>query len=151
MPRQKKLDLNALFDSMLTQIEARLLRVLRQDFAALNQRLDKIERALAIDDRQKQTQLQYKICSKAGCRGRVVAHGLCSRHYQQWRYYKKKAEREQALAEAGAASLTMQKDERQTQSLSSRSALSVPSTKRKKMTSRKRTQKKAQTRGKGKR
>lgn len=96
MPRRKKTDLNALADSFILQIEARFSQLLKQELGEVQMRLDRIEHALASRDSRDKAERAYKICSKSGCPSRVVAHGLCSRHYQQWRYYKKKAERQAA-------------------------------------------------------
>ena len=56
----------------------------------LERRLDRIEKRLTGNSSRGASPRGYKTCRKPGCSGRVVAHSLCSRHYQQWRYHRNK-------------------------------------------------------------
>lgn len=98
VPRRKKIDLNVLGETLMAQIEARIARVLNRELRLVHQRLDKLERSLGANRTRSSREVSEKSCSKPGCKSKVVAHGLCSKHYQQWRYHKKKAEREQQIS-----------------------------------------------------
>jgi hypothetical protein len=105
MPRRKKLDVSSLFEAFLSEIDARVGRALAEAVRDLHQRIDRLERNLS--GRGKESAVQsFRVCRKPGCNSRVIAHGLCSRHYQQWRYHARKAgvptSGDEVVAAAGA-------------------------------------------------
>jgi len=90
-------DLNKLIDTIVTASGAKACDTLREPLAEIRQRLSTIERRLAILENVERTAQEEdplarsaaKICEQ--CDRRAVARGLCSAHYQQWRYRSKKA------------------------------------------------------------
>lgn len=90
-------DLARLFDAIVAGAGSRASENLREPVAELRQRLSNIERRLAIlenierdgHDADPLAASAEKICQS--CDRRAVARGLCSAHYQQWRYRQKKA------------------------------------------------------------
>ena len=91
MPPRKSTDFGALFESLIEdlriQVAASVDRTL-SDFnkriARLEKRLDQLDPASASDE----TKTLRKTCSL--CDRPAVARGLCSAHYQQWRYRERK-------------------------------------------------------------
>jgi len=92
MPRRKKLDITPVVEAFLAEIEFRVTRSMKDAVRDLERRLDRLEKRLAGKGGRAAPSRTYKVCRKPGCNGRVIAHRLCSRHYQQWRYHSKKAE-----------------------------------------------------------
>lgn len=90
-------DLSKLIEAIVDQSGTRACETLREPMAELRQRLSSIERRLAILENLERTaqdddplaRSAAKICES--CDRRAVARGLCSAHYQQWRYRQKKA------------------------------------------------------------
>lgn len=90
-------DLSKLIETIVDQSGMRACETLREPLAELRQRLSSIERRLAIlenlersaQDDDPLARSAAKICEH--CDRRAVARGLCSAHYQQWRYRQKKA------------------------------------------------------------
>jgi hypothetical protein len=92
---------------------------LRDALAEIRQRLSGIERRLAIlenverasADADSLARSAEKICQS--CDRRAVARGLCSAHYQQWRYRQKKAKLRSSLVDHfpdGAAGAVLNDD-----------------------------------------
>lgn len=102
MPRRKKLDIAPVMEAFLAEIDFRISRSMTEAVRDIERRIDRLEKRLAGRAGRAASPRRSKVCRKASCNGRVVAHGLCSRHYQQWRYHKKKTEELQA-AKAKAA------------------------------------------------
>lgn len=90
MPRRKKLDLAPVMDALIAEIEFRITRTVKDAFHDIERRIDRLDRQLAGRGGRVQPSHDVKTCRKPGCNGRVIAHRLCSRHYQQWRYHRKK-------------------------------------------------------------
>ncbi|MFH1809626.1 MAG: hypothetical protein ABIJ09_12845 [Pseudomonadota bacterium] len=92
MPRRKKLDISSVMEAFLAEIDARVGRALADAVRDLHQRIDRLERNLSGRGSKESAVHSFRVCRKPGCNSRVIAHGLCSRHYQQWRYHRRKAE-----------------------------------------------------------
>jgi hypothetical protein len=90
-------EMQKLLDSIVSAAGGRACETLREPFAEIRQRLASIERRLAILENVERSgrtedplaRSASKICEQ--CDRRAVARGLCSAHYQQWRYRQKKA------------------------------------------------------------
>jgi hypothetical protein len=90
-------DMQKLLDAVVVAAGGRACETLREPLAEIRQRLVAIERRLAILENVERTGREEdplarsasKICEQ--CDRRAVARGLCSAHYQQWRYRQKKA------------------------------------------------------------
>lgn len=90
-------ELSKLVDAVILQAGATASESLRETIAELRQRLSGIERRLAILENIERTgtdddalmRSEERICDV--CDRRAIARGLCSAHYQQWRYRQKKA------------------------------------------------------------
>jgi hypothetical protein len=90
-------EMQKLLDSIVSAAGGRACETLREPLAEIRQRLAAIERRLAIIENVERTgraedplaRSASKICEQ--CDRRAVARGLCSAHYQQWRYRQKKA------------------------------------------------------------
>jgi len=91
MPRRKKLDLAPVMEALIAEIEFRISRTVKDAFHDIERRIDHLDKQLAGRGGRAQASHDFKQCRKPGCNGRVIAHRLCSRHYQQWRYHRKKA------------------------------------------------------------
>lgn len=90
-------DIGKLLDSVVQAAGSRAVDTLREPLAEIRQRLALVERRLAILENVERVGREEdplarsasKICEQ--CDRRAVARGLCSAHYQQWRYRQKKA------------------------------------------------------------
>jgi len=90
-------EISKLVEAIVVAAGERASDQLRDSIAELRQRLSGIERRLAIlenverssHDTDPLARSAEKICQQ--CDRRAVARGLCSAHYQQWRYRQKKA------------------------------------------------------------
>ncbi len=90
-------DMQKLLDTIVSAAGGRACETLREPLAEIRTRLSAIERRLAILENVERTgrtedplaRSAAKICEQ--CDRRAVARGLCSAHYQQWRYRQKKA------------------------------------------------------------
>ena len=89
-------DVGKLLDTIVEAAGERATGTLREPLAELRQRLALIERRLAILENVERSGREddplarsaQKICEQ--CDRKAVARGLCSAHYQQWRYRQKK-------------------------------------------------------------
>src|SRR4051812_44199246 len=90
-------DVGKLLDTIVHAAGERACETLREPLAEIRQRLAQIERRLAILENVERSGREddplarsaQKICEQ--CDRKAVARGLCSAHYQQWRYRQKKA------------------------------------------------------------
>ncbi len=90
-------DVGKLLDTIVAAAGERACETLREPLAEIRQRLAQIERRLAILENVERSGREddplarsaQKICEQ--CDRKAVARGLCSAHYQQWRYRQKKA------------------------------------------------------------
>ena len=91
MPPRKTTDFGVLFESLIEDLRIQVAASVDRTLSDFNKRLSRIERRLdqldpgnAITDGN----AARRICSL--CDRAAVARGLCSAHYQQWRYRERK-------------------------------------------------------------
>lgn len=90
-------ELGKLVDAMVLQAGSAASDSLRETIAELRQRLSGIERRLAILENIERSTTEDDALARSAericdvCDRRAIARGLCSAHYQQWRYRQKKA------------------------------------------------------------
>lgn len=112
MPPRKTTDFGALFEALIEdlriQVAASVDRTL-SDFAKrlarLERRLDQMDTGSAAPEQA----VNRRVC--ALCDRRAVARGLCSAHYQQWRYRERKtrhAPQRDAVGSTGANDVTVE-------------------------------------------
>ncbi|MBI5508524.1 MAG: hypothetical protein HY903_07210 [Deltaproteobacteria bacterium] len=91
MPPRKSTDFGALFDSLMEDLRIQIAASVDRTLSDFNKRLSRIERRLDQVDPQNAdaaTDKNGRVCSL--CERTAVARGLCSAHYQQWRYRERK-------------------------------------------------------------
>ena len=91
MPPRKTTDFGALFESLIEDLRIQVAASVDRTLSDFNKRLARIERRLdQIDPSNATTEATgvRRIC--ALCDRASVARGLCSAHYQQWRYRERK-------------------------------------------------------------
>jgi hypothetical protein len=91
MPPRKTTDFGALFESLVEDLRIQVAASLERTLSDFNKRLARIERRLDQLDPHNATlesQKNGRVCSL--CDRSAVARGLCSAHYQQWRYRERK-------------------------------------------------------------
>lgn len=91
MPPRKTTNYGALFESLVDDLRIEIAASLDQSLAELEKRLGRIERRLdqlSPESAPKQAPAK-RAC--AVCGRSAVARGLCSAHYQQWRYRSRKS------------------------------------------------------------
>jgi hypothetical protein len=91
MPPRKTTDFGALFESLVDDLRIQVAASVERTLGDFNRRLQRIERRLAeIDPENTPTEppAQARTCSL--CERSAVARGMCSAHYQQWRYRDRK-------------------------------------------------------------
>jgi hypothetical protein len=92
MPPRKTTNYGALFESLVDDLRIEIAAALDQSLAELEKRLGRIERRLdqlspeSSGPKQAPTKRACAVCGRA-----AVARGLCSAHYQQWRYRSRKS------------------------------------------------------------
>jgi hypothetical protein len=92
MPPRKTTNYGALFESLVDDLRIEIAASLDQSLAELERRLARIERRLdqlAPDTSGPKQSPAKRAC--AVCGRSAVARGLCSAHYQQWRYRSRKS------------------------------------------------------------
>ena len=95
MPRRKSTDFGVLFESLIEDLRIQVAASVDKTLSDFNKRIIRIERRLDQLDpthAPEEQAVQKRVCSL--CDRGAVARGLCSAHYQQWRY----RERKQKLA-----------------------------------------------------
>ncbi len=95
MPPRKSTDFGAVFESLIEDLRIQVAASVDRTLSDFNKRLARIERRLDQLDpasAPEETVMHKRSCSL--CERPSVARGLCSAHYQQWRY----RERKQKLA-----------------------------------------------------
>ena len=92
MPPRKTTDFGALFESLVEDLRIQLAASVERTLSDFSKRLARIERRLdqldpenAVDEAPR----NRRICTL--CERQSVARGLCSAHYQQWRYRERKS------------------------------------------------------------
>ena len=90
MPPRKTTDFGALFESLIEDLRIQVAASVDRTLSDFNKRLARIERRLDLLDPENASEVQQvrRICSL--CDRVAVARGLCSAHYQQWRYRERK-------------------------------------------------------------
>jgi hypothetical protein len=91
MPPRKTTDFGALFESLIEDLRIQVAASVDRTLSELGKRIARIERRLDQIDPQNaegDATAGRRIC--ALCERSAVARGLCSAHYQQWRYRERK-------------------------------------------------------------
>lgn len=91
MPPRKTTDFGALFESLIEDLRIQVAASVDRTLSEFSKRLARIERRLdQIDPKNAAPEgtQPRRIC--ALCERSAVARGLCSAHYQQWRYRERK-------------------------------------------------------------
>lgn len=99
MPPRKTSDFGALFESLVEDLRIQVAASVDRTLSDFGKRLSRIERRLDQVDPANATSEQTpvrRICSL--CDRVTVARGLCSAHYQQWRYRERKTRLHQSAA-----------------------------------------------------
>ncbi|MBC7793644.1 MAG: hypothetical protein H7Z43_08035 [Clostridia bacterium] len=100
MPPRKTTNYGTLFESLVDDLRIEIAASLDQSLVELEKRLTRIERRLdtiapeSSGPKLPQTRRACAVCGRS-----AVARGLCSAHYQQWRYRSRKAARRQPAEE----------------------------------------------------
>ena len=92
MPPRKTTDFGALFESLVEDLRIQVAASVDRTLSDFSKRLSRIERRLDQldpDNASTDTTAARRICSL--CDRAAVARGLCSAHYQQWRYRERKS------------------------------------------------------------
>ncbi len=103
MPPRKTTDFGALFESLIEDLRIQVAASVDRTLSDFNKRLARIEKRLdGLDPAgsRGEQMVARRVCSL--CERHAVARGLCSAHYQQWRYRERKtrlAERVQGASE----------------------------------------------------
>jgi hypothetical protein len=91
MPPRKTTDFGALFESLIEDLRIQVAASVERTLGDFSRRLARIERRLDQLDPENaapEPAAGSRIC--ALCEKQSVARGLCSAHYQQWRYRERK-------------------------------------------------------------
>jgi hypothetical protein len=94
MPPRKTTDFGALFESLIEDLRIQVAASVDRTLSDFGKRLARIERRLDQLDpanANADASASRRICSL--CDKVAVARGLCSAHYQQWRYRERKTPR----------------------------------------------------------
>lgn len=91
MPPRKTTDFGALFESLVEDLRIQVAASVDKTLTDFSKRLARIERRLDQLDPQNATPetANRRVC--ALCERTAVARGMCSAHYQQWRYRERKS------------------------------------------------------------
>lgn len=116
MPRRKKLDLTPVVEAIIAEIDFRITRSVTDAVRDIEKRIERLEKRLTGGGGRLASVRTPKVCRRPGCTSRVIAHGLCSRHYQQWRYQSKKSERAASAETVEPIKTTEKKRTRRTSS-----------------------------------
>jgi hypothetical protein len=91
MPPRKTTDFGALFESLVDDLRIQIAASVDHSLSELEKRLARIERRLdAIDPQGAKAEAAVAKRACVVCGRSAVARGLCSAHYQQWRYRSRK-------------------------------------------------------------
>ncbi len=114
MPPRKTTDFGALFEALIEDLRIQVAASVDRTLSDFNKRLSRIEKRLDQLDPEhaiEAVKSQNRACSL--CDRPAVARGLCSAHYQQWRYRERKTQvsksvRQQANIEIATVDSTKQ-------------------------------------------
>jgi hypothetical protein len=91
MPPRKTTDFGALFESLIEDLRIQVAASVDRSLSELGKRLSRLERRLDQlhpESASTEAAASRRLC--ALCERGAVARGLCSAHYQQWRYRERK-------------------------------------------------------------
>lgn len=92
MPPRKTTDFGALFESLIEDLKIQVAASVDERLSDFEKRLTRIERRLdGLDPSNATEKRRTERRSCLLCERPAVARGLCSAHYQQWRYRQRKA------------------------------------------------------------
>jgi len=92
MPPRKTTDFGLLFEALVEDLRIQIAASVDRTLSDFNKRLARLERRLDHLDpssAEGETAANRRVCSL--CARTAVARGLCSAHYQQWRYRQRKS------------------------------------------------------------
>lgn len=92
MPPRKTTDFGALFESLIDDLRIQVAASVDRTLSDFSKRIARLERRIDQVDpghRTEDSDGVRRIC--ALCERAAVARGMCSAHYQQWRYRERKA------------------------------------------------------------
>lgn len=94
MPPRKTTDFGALFEALVEDLKIQVAASVDRNLGDLAKRLARLERRLDQFDTNAASHSEQHASRRpcALCDRRSVARGLCSAHYQQWRYRERKAQ-----------------------------------------------------------
>ena len=91
MPPRKTTDFGALFESLIEDLKIQVAASVDERLSDFEKRLTRIERRLdGLDPNNATEKRRVERRSCLLCDRPAVARGLCSAHYQQWRYRQRK-------------------------------------------------------------
>ena len=92
MPPRKTTDFGTLFESLIEDLKIQVAASVDRTLSDFGKRLTRIERRLdQLDPENADSEASASRRTCALCEREAVARGLCSAHYQQWRYRERKA------------------------------------------------------------
>ena len=92
MPPRKTTDFGALFESLIEDLKIQVAASVDERLSDFEKRLTRLERRLdGLDPSNATEKRRTERRSCLLCERQAVAGGLCSAHYQQWRYRQRKA------------------------------------------------------------
>ena len=92
MPPRKTTEFGSMFESLIEDLQIQIAASVDKTLSDFSKRLARIERRLDQLDPEGASQDVYQARRKCVlCEKPAVARGLCSAHYQQWRYRERKA------------------------------------------------------------
>ena len=92
MPPRKTTDFGALFESLIEDLKIQVAASVDERLSDFEKRLTRLERRLdGLDPSNATEKRRTERRSCLLCERQAVARGLCSAHYQQWRYRQRKA------------------------------------------------------------
>ena len=91
MPPRSTTDLTQLFEMLVEDLRIHLIASVDKNLTALQRRVSVLEKRLqALDPQRTQAATETLRCCSV-CERQAMARGLCSAHYQQWRYRGRKS------------------------------------------------------------
>ncbi len=102
MPPRKTTDFGALFESLIEDLKIQVAASVDERLTEFEKRLARLERRLdQLDPNNAAERKKVERRSCLLCDRPAVARGLCSAHYQQWRYRQRKGTLPKAAAGEG--------------------------------------------------
>jgi hypothetical protein len=92
MPPRKTTDFGALFEALVEDMRLQVAASVDHTLSEIEKRIARVERRLdALDPQNARAETAATKRSCVVCGRASVARGLCSAHYQQWRYRSRKS------------------------------------------------------------